>query len=196
MRVSSAESARAWEEYARFLRAGHIGYSILYLIMREVHHGDRHRSRRRRRWLAPAAYVAVLSVDPVVRFAPLLHVVSPEFAPSWRMVSEYANGQHRWLLTLVFSAWALSSFALLAALWPASATALGKVGLLFLLLAGIGQAMGARFDVNHPLHGAAAMIGIPSLCLAAVLLNLALARHPASRRRPGGPRTCRGSASR
>ena len=94
----------------------------------------------------------------------LLHVLSPEFAPSWRMVSEYANGQYRWLLTLVFSAWALSSFALLAALWPASATTLGKVGLLFLLLAGIGQAMGALFDVNHPLHGAAAMIGIPSLC--------------------------------
>ena len=50
--------------------------------------------------------------------------------------------------------------------------------MLFLLLAGIGQAMGALFDVNHPLHGAAAMIGIPSLCVAAVLLNLALARHP------------------
>jgi hypothetical protein len=61
-------------------------------------------------------------------------------------------------------------------LWPASATTLGKVGLGFLLLAGIGQTMGALFDVNHPLHGAAAMIGIPSLCAAAVILNLALAR--------------------
>jgi hypothetical protein len=36
--------------------------------------------------------------------------------------------------------------------------------------------VGALFDINHPLHGAAAMLGIPSLCLAAVLLNLVLAR--------------------
>lgn len=129
-------------------------------------------------WFAPAAYVAVLSVALSGASLVLLHLMSPEFAPSWRMVSEYANGQHRWLLTFVFTWWALSSFALLAAAWPASATALGKVGLLFLLLAGIGQAMGALFDINHELHGAAAMIGIPSLCLAAVLLNTALARHP------------------
>jgi hypothetical protein len=129
-------------------------------------------------WLAPAAYVAILSVTVSGASLVLLHVLSPELAPSWRMVSEYANGQHRWLLTFVFSWWALSSFALLAALWPIAATTLGKVGLLFLMLAGIGQAMGALFDVNHPLHGLAAMIGIPSLCVAAVLLNLALARHP------------------
>jgi hypothetical protein len=129
-------------------------------------------------WLVPAAYVAVLSVTVSCASLVLLHVLSPEFAPSWRMVSEYANGRYHWLLTFVFGWWALSSFALLAALWPASATTLGKLGLLFLLLAGIGQAMGALFDVNHQLHGLAAMIGIPSLCVAAVLLNLALARHP------------------
>jgi hypothetical protein len=129
-------------------------------------------------WLAPAAYVAVLSVALSGASLALLHVLSPEFAPSWRMVSEYANGRHGWLLTFVFGWWALSSFALVAALWPVSATTLGKIGLLFLLLAGIGQAMGALFDVNHSLHGLAAMIGIPSLCLAAVLLNLALARDP------------------
>jgi hypothetical protein len=128
--------------------------------------------------LAPAATVALLSVVLSGASLVVLHVVSPEFAPSWRMVSEYANGQHRWLLTLVFACWALSSFALLAALWPASATALGKAGLLFLLLAAIGQAMGGLFDINHRLHGPAAMIGIPSLCVAAVLLNAALGRHP------------------
>ena len=43
-------------------------------------------------WLAPAAYVAVLSVAVSCVSLVLLHVVSPEFAPSWRMVSEYANG--------------------------------------------------------------------------------------------------------
>jgi peptidoglycan/LPS O-acetylase OafA/YrhL len=93
------------------------------------------------------------------------------------MVSEYANGRHRWLLTTVFLAWALSSFALAAAMSPISQTSLGKAALLFLLLAGVGQAMGGLFDINHKLHGPAAMIGIPSLCIAAVLTTMALARR-------------------
>src|SRR5262245_56796258 len=109
-------------------------------------------------WLGPAAYVAVLAVALSGASLVLLHFLSPEFAPSWRMVSEYANGRHGWLRTFVFVFWAVGSFALLAALWPASATTIGKVGLALLLLAGIGQAMGAAFDINHPLHGAAAMI--------------------------------------
>lgn len=109
----------------------------------------------------------------------LLHVLSPEFAPSWRMVSEYANGRFGWVLTVVFAAWAIGSFALVAALWPLSASTLGKVGLGVLILAGIGQVMGGLFDINHPLHGPAAMIGIPSLCAAAVLLTKAMSHHPA-----------------
>jgi hypothetical protein len=107
-----------------------------------------------------------------------LHVVSPEFAPSWRMVCEYANGRHAWFLSVVFFAWAASSFALLPAFSSVSASTIGKVGLVFLVLAGIGQAMGGLFDINHKLHGPAAMMGIPSLCIAAVLLTLAMGRLP------------------
>jgi hypothetical protein len=58
-----------------------------------------------------------------------------------------------------------------------SASRLGIAGLIFLFLAGVGQAMGALFDINHTLHGPAAMIGIPALCVAAVLLTLAFARR-------------------
>jgi len=128
-------------------------------------------------WFAPAAYVAILATAVSGAALLLLHLVSPEFAPSWRMVSEYANGRYGWLLTLVFAAWALSSFALIAALWPLRETTLGTISLLFLLLGGIGQTIGALFDINHKLHGPAAMIGIPSLCIAAVLITLALARR-------------------
>ena len=114
-------------------------------------------------WIAPAAYVAIGATMVSGAALLMLHGLSPEFTPSWRMVSEYANGRFPWLLTVVFLAWAISSFALVAALWPLSATTLGKVGLLFLVLAGVGQIMGGLFDINHPLHGPAAMIGIPSL---------------------------------
>lgn len=124
------------------------------------------------------AVVAIVATAVSLAALVGLHVVSPEFGPSWRMVSEYANGRHAWLLSVVFFAWAVSSLALLPALWPVSASTLGKVGLVFLVLAGIGQAMGGMFDINHNLHGPAAMIGIPSLCIAAVLLTLAMRGLP------------------
>jgi hypothetical protein len=127
-------------------------------------------------WYAPPAYVALAATAVSCMSLVLLHVLSPEFAPSWRMVSEYANGGWAWLLTVVFVGWAISSFALAVALWPVSATTLGKIGLALLVLSGIGQAMGAAFDINHKLHGPAAMIGIPSLCVAAVILTMALRR--------------------
>lgn len=126
-------------------------------------------------WQTPAAQLAIAATALSAVSLLLLHLLSPEFAPSWRMVSEYANGRYSWLLTMVFSGWAISSIALAAALWPLRAGTLGKAGLLFLTLAGVGQAMGALFDLNHPLHGPAAMIGIPSLCIAAVLLTRSLA---------------------
>jgi hypothetical protein len=128
-------------------------------------------------WYAPAAVVALIGVAASCASLLLLHVLSPEFAPSWRMVSEYANGGVAWLLTLVFVFWAIASFALSVALLPLWSSTLGKVGLVFLVLAGIGQTMGALFDINHRLHGPAAMIGIPSLCIAAVVLTMALARR-------------------
>ena len=128
-------------------------------------------------FLAPAAYAAIAATAISCAALILLHVASPEFAPSWRMVSEYANDRFAWLLTLVFAAWAIGSYALVVALWPLWASSLGKIGLLFLVLAGVGQVMGGLFDINHKLHGPAAMIGIPSLCIAAVLLTIAMSRH-------------------
>jgi hypothetical protein len=124
------------------------------------------------------ATVGTAVIATAVAFASLviLHVVSPEFQPSWRMVSEYANGRHGWLLSIMFAGWGLGSLALAAALGPVIHGALGRVGLLFLVLAGIGEIMAAFFDINHRLHGAAAMIGVPSLPVAAVLLTIALRR--------------------
>lgn len=128
-------------------------------------------------WYAPAAYAAVLATTISSASLILLHMLSPEFSPSWRMVSEYTNGHVSWLLTLVFISWAISSFALIIALLPLWASPLGKAGLILLALAGVGQMMGGLFDINHKLHGPAALIGIPSLCLAAVIVTLALSHR-------------------
>lgn len=105
-----------------------------------------------------------------------LHYLSPEFNPAWRMVSEYANGKYAWVLSLMFFLWGAGSWALAYVLFPHLQTTMGKIGLIFLVLAGIGEAMAALFNINHKLHSLAAIIGIPSLAIAAMLISLTLVR--------------------
>lgn len=108
-----------------------------------------------------------------------LHFLSPEFDPSWRMVSEYALGEHAWVLSLFFVCWAISSWSLVVALWPHVKGLVGAIGLLLLAVSGLGEAMAAVFDANHRLHGLAAALGVPTLPIAAVLTSICLGRtHP------------------
>jgi hypothetical protein len=100
----------------------------------------------------------------------ILHILSPEFAPSWRMVSEYANGNYSWVLSLMFIFWAISSWILAYTIWSEVKTTAGKVGLYFLIASGVGEAMAAAFGINHSLHGLASFIGIGSLPIAALLI--------------------------
>lgn len=127
-------------------------------------------------WGRRAATIAIAAAATSALCLVALHVLSPDFEVSWRMVSEYANGNYGWLLTAVFMAWAVASWALAVALRPLWATGLGRLGVVFLILAGVGQMMGGMFDINHGLHGAAFAIGVPSLTLAAILVTLALRR--------------------
>lgn len=106
----------------------------------------------------------------------LLHVLSPEFQPGWRMVSEYANGRHGWLLAMMFISWALSSWLLAYALYPFATTWPAKFGILLLVIAGIGEAMAAAFDINHPLHMHAAILGMNGLPIAALFIGGSFAR--------------------
>lgn len=128
---------------------------------------------------ASAAGLSMISTAIALISLATLHVLSPEFDPSWRMVSEYALGRHSWLLSVMFLAWAIGTWALAYSLKDEVKTTGGKIGLLFLVLAGIGEAMAAAFDVRHPLHGLAAMIGMPSLPIAALLISYSLKRKEA-----------------
>jgi len=123
-----------------------------------------------------AARLAIGTSVAVLVLLAILHILSPEFNPAWRMVSEYANGQYSWVLSLMFFLWGAGSWALAYVLLPHLQTTMGKIGLLFLVVAGIGEAMAAVFDINHKLHSLSAMIGIPSLSIAAMLISIALVR--------------------
>jgi hypothetical protein len=132
-----------------------------------------------------AALTAVVAACGTLALLAGLHALSPEFAAGQRMLSEYALGAHSWLLSILFAIWAVSSWALALALWPQARAIAGKIGLAFLVLAGVGEAMAAFFDVQHPLHGVAAMIGVPSLPLAALLISHSMVRLPAWSRMRG-----------
>ena len=122
------------------------------------------------------ARVAIGTSVAVLVLLAILHILSPEFSPAWRMVSEYANGKYPMILSAMFFLWGAASWALAYTLWPHLQTTAGKIGLLFLVVAGIGEAMAAIFDINHKLHSLSAMIGIPGLSIAAMLISVALIR--------------------
>ncbi|MGC3943758.1 MAG: DUF998 domain-containing protein [Chryseolinea sp.] len=107
-----------------------------------------------------------------------LHVLSPEFGPSWRMVSEYANGNYEWMLMIFFTFWGLSSWCLAVALWPYVSTLAARIGVIFLFISGLGEFLAAFFNVNHPLHGMTGTLGIPTLIIAALLISYNLRRKP------------------
>jgi hypothetical protein len=108
----------------------------------------------------------------------VLHFVSPEFKPSWRMISEYAMGRHKKLITSFFFCWGLSSIFLSLLLWSKVNTVWGVAGVLLLFISGIGEIMGGLFDVNHKHHGLAFLLGVPTLPAAALLVGYDLIRTP------------------
>jgi hypothetical protein len=123
------------------------------------------------------ARLSIAAAAAVLLLLASLHVLSPEFDPAFRMVSEYALGHYGWVLSLMFLAWGMSSWALAVALWSQVKTKAGKVGLWFLVIAGLGEAMASVFDVTHdPGHSIAGVLGMGGFPIAALLLSVSLGR--------------------
>src|SRR6266536_807487 len=78
--------------------------------------------------LDPTARLSIAAAAAVLLLLASLHVLSPEFDPSWRVVSEYANGRYGWVLSLMFAAWAVSSWALVFTIRSQVTTRAGKLG--------------------------------------------------------------------
>lgn len=124
-----------------------------------------------------AAWISVISGFIAAALLFSLHFLSPQFDPSFRMISEYALGNDGSILSCFFFTWALSTFALLFAVGYQVKGILGKIGLVFLFLAAVGMTMGGLYDIRQPLHGAAFALGVPALPIAAVLITLSLVRQ-------------------
>ncbi|HET6766897.1 MAG TPA: DUF998 domain-containing protein, partial [Chitinophagaceae bacterium] len=121
--------------------------------------------------------LSILAAVGSILFLVFLHVLSPEFAPSWRMVSEYANGNYKWALSLFFILWGVSSCLLAVHLWKLVSNKKSRIGVVLLFISGIGEISAAIFDVNHSLHGFAGLLGVPTLPVAALLISYGLTKR-------------------
>jgi hypothetical protein len=120
----------------------------------------------------------------------LLHLLRPELAPGWHMLSEYSVGPWGFLMRLAFLALAASFVSLTLALRGHARGLIGKAGRCCLALAALGATMGGLFNTDPPatapervsttgmLHGFAFMLGVPGVLLAVTLLGAALWREP------------------
>lgn len=100
----------------------------------------------------------------------ILHFVSREYKPSWRMISEYALGKHKWLITSFFIFWGLSSFFVAILLVNLVTSTAAIIGVVLIVISGVGAIMGGLFDVKHKLHGMAFGLGIPTMPIGALLV--------------------------
>jgi hypothetical protein len=120
-----------------------------------------------------------------------LHVIKPELDPSWRMVSEYAIGDHGWVMRLAFFSLAFSCASLFVAIRSQTRTVGGRIGLAVLLATAAAMTAAAIFAIDPitaskdeltthgNLHALASMVGVPGLPVAAVLISRGLARNQA-----------------
>lgn len=120
----------------------------------------------------------------------LLHLLEPEYEPSWRFVSEYAGGPYGFIMQIAFAAMALSFAALGYALRGETGSKLGLVGIGILYVSALGCGIAAIFSMDPitsqtapptlsgELHGVGSIMGIPTFPVAAILITYAVTRHP------------------
>lgn len=143
--------------------------------------------------MAVSCTAARLACGAAILFLVLLaalHVIKPEYDPSWRMISEYAIGRNGWIMTLAFLALAVSYASLAVAIRSQLHTIGGKIGLALLMIGALGTFISAIFTTDpvtaRPdaittsgmLHGLG-FLSVITFPIAATLLSRSLARNQA-----------------
>lgn len=138
-----------------------------------------------------AAQVALGASALFLALLALLHLLTPELDPSWRMISEYAIGRHGWVIALAFFALTASYASLALALAPQVKTLGGRLGLALLIIGAAGTAIAGVYPTDPitsgpdgvtssgQLHGLGTLLGIPTFPIAATLIVWGLWRNSA-----------------
>lgn len=134
--------------------------------------------------VACVAYFAVLA---------LLHIIKPEVTPSWQTLSIYARGDWEWIGQLAYCLLGLTHIGMFFVLRNQVKSRYGKVGLGFLLIAGIGGIFGGvgvsdplntlpdQATVSGQVHAIGAALEIWGAPIAALLITLNILRKNAER---------------
>ena len=126
---------------------------------------------------AIAAVTALVAGGITAGLIAILHVLEPEYDPSWRMISEYSLGRYGWVNRLAFVTMAISPAATCVALWPfggawsigLAAVALGALGAAFIDADPIMTPRTQATPVGraHTVLGAVCLAGFPPAALIA-----------------------------
>ena len=126
---------------------------------------------------AIAAVTALVAGGITVGLVAILHVLEPEYDPSWRMISEYSLGRYGWVMRLAFVTMAFGLAATCAALWPfggawtigLAAVALGALSAAFIDADPImtPRAQATPVGRAHTVLGGVLLAGFPPAALSA-----------------------------
>ena len=97
------------------------------------------------------ANAARISITAGVLFAVLLgslHLLEPEFDPTWRFISEYMLGKFGWMMSLAFVAIAISLASIGVAVFSRVRNVVGYIGLVILVLGVVGLFIAAAFTTD------------------------------------------------
>jgi Protein of unknown function (DUF998) len=119
----------------------------------------------------------------------ILHIIKPEYDPSWRMISEYEIGRFGWAMQLAFFSLSIASVGAIVAVRSDVKSIIGYIGLVFLLIAATGMIIGGIFpsdpittdpdalSASGKMHILGATLGIPAMPFAVVLISWVVTRR-------------------
>lgn len=117
----------------------------------------------------------------------VLHVLEPEFDPSWRLLSEYELGRYSWMMQLAFLSLAVGSVALTRAIEPFTRTLIGFIGQILLLVISMAFAGATVFSTDPVtasqistagmIHTAAGVVVVLGFPIMATLIGWSLSRN-------------------
>ncbi|GAA1822629.1 hypothetical protein GCM10009750_01300 [Agromyces salentinus] len=126
---------------------------------------------------AIASVTALVAGGITAGLIALLHVLKPEYDPSWRMISEYSLGRYGWVMRVAFVTMAICLAATGVALWPfggawtisLAAVAIGALGAAFIDADPImtPRAQATSVGKAHTMLGAVLLAGFPPAALLA-----------------------------
>lgn len=137
------------------------------------------------------ALVSILSGVLFILLLSILHLLQPEFDPTWRFISEYALGNFGWMMHLAFGLLAIAQVSVAITILPHIRSVSGYIGLVILGISAIGVIIAGIF-VTDPIsispedttfsgsmHSIGAMLDYTPI--AALLITFSLCRFDAWR---------------